>query len=166
MFFQNCRQDCEQIWLVIVSTPKCSIRNIKWYFLSRYSFLIRRNSVLHGSSSTLFINIYDRTKAKHGCKLLNAALQSPDAKDAYSYIINQSVPVCKVRRRLLHTLTVRSKQLSSSNAGKGTERYWPASWHRNRWNYVRISVEGNWTIVMFGNEMVNEWTRQTWQGKF
>ena len=67
-------------------TPRSSIGNIERYLLRCRSFPIRRNSVLFGFSFSLFVNIHDWTEAKHDCKPFSAAAESPDAKEAYSWL--------------------------------------------------------------------------------
>ena len=43
-------------------------------------------SFFSGFGFSLFINIRDWTEAKHYCKAFGAAVESPDAKDTYSWL--------------------------------------------------------------------------------
>ena len=58
--------------------------NIERYLLRCCSFLIRRNSVLAGFSSSLLGDIHDWTEAKHDRKPFSAVAESRDAKETYS----------------------------------------------------------------------------------
>ena len=49
---------------------------------------MRINSVLSGFSFSLFIDIQDWTEAKHNCKPFSVAVESPDAKETYSWLLS------------------------------------------------------------------------------
>ena len=55
-------------------TPRSSIGNIERYLLCP------------GFSCSLLVDIHDWTEAKHDCKPLSAAAESPDAKETYSLL--------------------------------------------------------------------------------
>ena len=45
-----------------------------------------RNSFLPGFSFSLFVDIHDWTEAKHACNPFSAAVDSPDARETYSWL--------------------------------------------------------------------------------
>ena len=70
----------------LVLTLRSSMGSIERYLLHCHTFPIRRNSVLSGFSSSLFVNIHDWTEAKHDSKPFSAAAESPDAKETYRWL--------------------------------------------------------------------------------